>query len=142
MTQTKTAKAWHRTTASVALLALAVASAAGCAAIRKDEAQSTENLLVAAGFQPKPADTPDKLAQLKAQPALKMTLHSKDGQVGYSYADPYNCKCLYVGGPEQYAKYQKLAVKQQIAQDQMAAAEAEEDASLDWGMWGGFGPWY
>jgi len=130
---------WLR--AGVATLVIA-GLASGCAAIRKDEAQSTENLLVAAGFQPKPADTPDKLAQLKALPPLKMQLHMKDGQAGYSYADPYNCKCLYVGGPDQYAKYQKLAVKQQIAQDQMEAAEAEEDASLDWGMWGGFGPWY
>lgn len=142
MTQTKTAKTWHRGVASVALLALAVATAAGCAAIRKDEAQSTENLLVAAGFQPKPADTPEKLANLKALPPLKMQLHMKGDQAGYSYADPYNCKCLYVGGPNQYAKYQKLAVKQQIAQDQMEAAEAQEDAAMDWGMWGGFGPWY
>jgi len=114
---------------------------AGCSAIRKDEAQSAENLLVAAGFKAKPADTPEKLAQLKALPALKMQVRSKNGQLGYSYADPYNCKCLYVGGPQQYAEYKRLAIKQQIAMDHVEAAEAEEDASLDWGMWGGFGPW-
>jgi hypothetical protein len=123
---------------AVALVGLA----SGCAAIRKDEAQQDENLLVAAGFKAKPADTPAKLAQLKALPPLKMEMRSKDGQTGYSYADPYNCKCLYVGGPSQYQEYRKLAVKQQIAMDQMEAADAEEDASLDWGMWGGFGPWY
>ena len=142
MIQTKTGKTrrWART--GVALLALAGVTAAGCSAIRKDEAQSTENLLVAAGFQPKPADTPEKLAQLKSLPPLKMEIRSKGDQVGYSYADPYNCKCLYVGGPRQYKKYQEMAVKQQIATDQMEAAEAQEDAAMDWGMWGGFGPWY
>lgn len=130
---------WAR--AGVAAIAL-VGLASGCAAIRSDEARQDENLLVAAGFKAKPADTPAKLAQLKALPALKMEVRSKDGQTGYSYADPYNCKCLYVGGPQQYQEYRKLAVKQQIAMDQMEAAESEEDAALDWGMWGGFGPWY
>ena len=140
MTQTKTGRTWGWARTGVALLALAGVTA-GCSAIRKDEAQSTENLLVAAGFQPKPADTAEKLAQLKSLPPLKMEMRSQGDQVGYSYADPYNCKCLYVGGQAQYEKYQKLAVKQQIAMNQMEAAEAEEDASLDWGMWGGFGPW-
>ncbi len=130
---------WFRG-AVVAVALVAVAS--GCAAIRKDEAQQDENLLFAAGFKAKPADSPAKLAQLKALPPLKMEVRSRDGQVGYSYADPYNCKCLYVGGPQQYQEYRKLAVKQQIAMDQMEAADAEEDAALDWGMWGGFGPWY
>jgi len=125
----------------VVVIALA-GVAAGCAAIRRDEAQRTENLLVAAGFKAKPADTPAKLAQLKALPPLQMEMRRQDGQVGYSYADPDNCKCLYVGGQQQYAEYRKLAVKQQIAMDQMEAAEAQEDAALDWGMWGGFGPWY
>lgn len=133
------AKRWMRATVALIVVSGLVG---GCAAIRKDEAQSQENLLVAAGFKARPADTPEKLAQLKSLPALKMQMRSQDGKVGYSYADPYNCKCLYVGGPSQYAEYRKLAVKQQIANEQMEAAEAEEDASLDWGMWGGFGPWY
>lgn len=129
---------WRGVVVAIALVGVA----SGCAAIRRDEAQQDENLLVAAGFKAKPADTPAKLAQLKALPALKMEVRSQDGQLGYSYADPYNCKCLYVGGPQQYQEYRKLALKQQIAMDQMEAADAEEDAALDWGMWGGFGPWY
>jgi len=137
----QTTMRWMRAGAAMLALSSMVIAWAGCSAIRKDEAQSEENLLVAAGFTPKPADTPEKLAQLKSQPALKMQMHSQDGQLGYSYADPYNCKCLYVGGPEQYTKYKKLAVKQQIAMENVEAAEAQEDASLDWGMWGGFGPW-
>jgi hypothetical protein len=133
----------HWLRVAVAVLLFAGVAGTGCSAIRKSEAQSEENLLAAAGFKAKPADTTEKLAQLKALPALKMEMRTGDGgQVGYSYADPYNCKCLYVGGPQQYAEYQRLAVKQQIAMDRVEAAEAQEDAELDWGMWGGFGPWY
>lgn len=126
-------------------LVLAVATAAlltsGCAAIRRDEARSTENLLAAAGFQARPADTPAKVAQLKAMPPLKMVVHEENGTLHYSYADPDACNCLWVGGPEQYEAYKRLAFKQQIAQEQMEAAEAEEDAAMNWGMWGPWGPW-
>jgi hypothetical protein len=135
-----TSNRWLR--AAVVAFVLVGVTGAGCSAIRKSEAQSEENLLAAAGFKAKPADTPEKLAQLKAMPALKMQMRTQDGKVAYTYADPYNCKCLYVGGPDQYVEYKRLAMKQQIAMDQVEAAEAEEDAAMDWGMWGGFGPWY
>jgi len=108
----------------------------GCAATRKDEARSAASLLVAAGFTAKPADTPGKVAQLDALPPLAMQEHARNGQLRYSYADPYSCKCLYVGGPSQYAEYQRLAIKQQIAKERVEAAQAKEDDYLDWGPWG------
>ena len=80
----RTMTIWTR--AGIAALALASLTAAGCSAIRKDEAQSKENLLAAAGFQPRPADTPEKLAQLKALPPLKMQVHTKDGQTQWKVA--------------------------------------------------------
>jgi hypothetical protein len=129
------------TRTAVTLTVLAAILLASCAAIRREEAQSTENLLAAAGFKARPADTPDKVAQLKSLPPLKMQMRQKDGKLVYTYADPDNCNCLYVGGPQQYAEYRRLALQKQIAEDQVAAAEAEEDAALDWGMWGPWG-WY
>ena len=39
---------------------LAVALLAGCTAIEKKDARATESVLAAAGFQMKPADTPDR----------------------------------------------------------------------------------
>ena len=133
---TRSIAAW-----TVALSVLGTLLLSNCAAIRREEAQSTENLLAAAGFQVRPADTPAKLAQLKALPALKMQMRQKDGKLVYTYADPDNCNCLYVGGPQQYTEYRRLAMKQEIAQEQMEAAEAQEDAAMDWGMWGPWG-WY
>jgi hypothetical protein len=136
----RAAQAWRWARGGVTLL-LVAGLLGGCAAIRKEEAQSQENLLIAAGFKARPADTPAKLAQLKALPPLKMEVRQKNGKLGYSYADPYSCKCLYIGGPVQYQEYKRLAVKQQIAMENVEAAEAQEDAALDWDTWGGFGFW-
>ena len=39
-----------------------------------------------------------------------------------------------------YQRYQQLAIKQQLAQEQVMAAEMNEDAAMNWGAWGPF--WY
>lgn len=125
----------------VLVLVVGTVLASGCAAMRREEARSEENLLAAAGFQMRPADTPERLAQLQTLPPLQMQMRTKDGSIVYTYADPDNCKCLWVGGPKQYQEYRRLALKQELAEDRLEAAEAEEDAALDWGMWGPWGPW-
>jgi hypothetical protein len=118
---------------NVVMLALIIAlPLAGCAAIQQREARDTEQLLAAAGFQAKPADTPEKLTNLKAMPPRKLVARSKDGNFVYTYADPDYCQCLYVGGSTEYAAYQRLAVQQEIAEEREAAA-------MDWDAWG---PWW
>jgi hypothetical protein len=118
---------------NVVALALIVAlPLAGCAAIQRSEARDTEQLLAAAGFQAKPAETPEKLANLKAMPPRQLVARSKDGNFVYTYADPDYCQCLYVGGPKEYSAYQRLAVKKEIAREQ-------REAAMDWDMWG---PWW
>jgi hypothetical protein len=118
---------------NVVVLALIIAlPLAGCAAIQRSEARDKEQLLAAAGFQAKPADTAEKLANLKAMPPRKLVSQAKDGNFVYSYADPDYCQCLYVGGPQEYSAYQRLAVQKEIAQEQ-------REAAMDWDMWG---PWW
>lgn len=64
---------------------------------------TTEQLLTAAGFQKKVADTPAKLAHLGTlTPARKLVAHRRDGRLYYLYADPVVCNCLYVGTAAQY----------------------------------------
>jgi hypothetical protein len=121
------------------LLVLATAFAVGCAAMRRHEARDTGDLLVAAGFRSKPADTPEREQRLRALPPLKMVSQSKDGHLVYRYADPYSCDCLYVGDEQAYAEYKRLALKKQIAEERLETAEAEEGAAMDWGLWG---PWW
>src|SRR5262245_36416722 len=116
------------------VLVFAAIAASGCAAIRRNEARDTGDLLVAAGFRPKPADTPERVAHLQAMPALKMVADSKDGNVVYRYADPYSCECLYVGDEDAYREYKRLAVEKEIADEKLQAAQAAEAASMDWGL--------
>ncbi len=120
------------------LLATAIALS-GCAAMRREEARDTGGLLVSAGFRPRPADTPERAQQLRAMPALKIVSTSKDGHVVYRYADPYSCECLYVGDEQAYHEYKRLALEQELANERLEAAEAEENAAIDWTMWG---PWW
>ena len=121
---------------SIAVIAVLGIVLAGCAAMEKSEATDTEQLLASAGFKMKPADTPEKLAHLKTLTQLKVVPHDRNGKVFYVYADAVNCKCVYAGDAKAYQRYENLAVKQNIAQ-------MNEDASMDWGMWGwgGMG-WY
>ncbi len=102
---------------------------AGCAAIEKQDTEGTEQLLSAAGFNIKPADTPEKLASLQVMEQHKVVRRElSDGQLRFLYADAAVCRCLYVGDEQAYQQYQKLAVQQENASmDQQAAL----DNSLD-----------
>jgi hypothetical protein len=95
----------------VMVLALIVAlPLTGCAAIQRGEAREKEYWLAVAGFQAEPADTPAKLANLRAMPPHKLVSQEKDGTVVYSYADPDYCQCMFVGGSKEYSAYQHLFV--------------------------------
>ena len=48
----------------------------GCAAMQREEGQSTENLLAAAGFKMKLADTVEKRDHLKMMPSLELATRS------------------------------------------------------------------
>ena len=105
----------------------------GCATIRRSEARSTEEMLAAAGFVMRPADTAERQERLAARPPYRLESHIKDGTVVYTYADPDGCKCLYVGGPKEYSEYQHLRLQRQIAADEAWGAHA---ADMEWDVWG------
>jgi hypothetical protein len=125
-------KIYRKVAGKVVMLALIVAlPPTGCAAIQRSEAKDTEQLLAAAGFQAKPAETPEKPTNLRTMPPRQLVSQAKDGNMVYTYADPDYCQCLYMGGPKEYSAYQRLAVEKKIAQERL-------DAAMDWDMWG---PW-
>lgn len=129
---------------SSAVVAFSAALVGGCAAMQESEAMSVERTLAAAGFRMKLADTPDRLDHLKTLTQRTLVPHENDGKLYYVYADATYCKCLYTGTEEAYQRYQKLALKQKIARERMDAAEMNEDAAMNWGIWGDWGPgaWY
>lgn len=124
------------------ILAVSVCLLGGCAALQNQQAMDTERLLSAAGFQMKLADIPQRMAHLETLTQRKLVPHERDGKIYYVYADANACQCIYVGTEAAYQRYQKLALKKQIAEDQLNAAEMNENAAMDWGMWGPWGPWW
>jgi hypothetical protein len=102
---------------------------AGCAAIEKQDTEGTEQLLSAAGFNIKAADTPEKLASLQRMKQHKVVRRElNNGQLRFLYADAAVCRCLYVGDEQAYQQYQKLAVQQENA---LMNQEAALSNSLD-----------
>lgn len=120
------------------ILTAAALCMAGCSYFEKQDADQIESTLAAAGFRMKPADTPEKLAKLQTLPKRTIFTQVKEGEVVYLYADPDFCKCLYVGRAPAYERYQQLAITQQLAQERVEAAEMDENAAMNWGMWGPF----
>ena len=107
--------------------------------------QDQEQMLAAAGFLEKPASTPQRQAHLASLPPFKiLSQQLKVGgmeTVGYVYADPQFCNCLYVGDPAAYERFQRMAYQQKIARERVEASEMAEERSLDWGMWGPYDYW-
>ena len=63
-------------------------SFAGCAALKASDTYWTEQALASAGFERRPADTPEKLAQLTALTPRTLMRKTLDGEARYVYADP------------------------------------------------------
>jgi hypothetical protein len=121
----------------VAIALLLLAALAGCASY---EAQNKESLLTAAGFRSRTPTTAKQQAMFNSMTPYKLERRIRNGKVLYAYADKQQ-NLVYIGGENEYQKYKQLAVQQSIAQDQLEAAQINEDASLynDWGPY--WGPW-
>jgi hypothetical protein len=117
----------------IALLALIV----GCATTQTST-QSKESMLVASGFKtitPKTAAQQQKLQKL---PPGKVAMINKKGKTYYIFPDAAHNQA-YVGGPAEYQAYQQLRVANKLAQENLESAELYQDASMNWGAWGGWG---
>jgi hypothetical protein len=106
---------------------------AGCAGMGSS---NTESLLTAAGFRARTPQTPKQQQIYAALPPYQVQRATVNGKVFYVYKDE-KAGVAYVGREQEYQRYQQLAIQQQIAQNQIAAAEMEQQAALDW--YGGFG---
>ena len=104
-----------------------------------------EDLLAAAGFTVQPANTPQRLASLRALPANKFIPKAKGDGLSYIYADPVVCNCLYVGNQTAFNAYKKEVFTRNIVDEQQLTAETYSDqwnwAGWDWGAWGPRGWW-
>ena len=100
--------------------------------------QNKESMLVAAGFKtitPKNATQQQKLQNL---PPGKLAMIQKSGKTLYVFPDAAHNQA-YVGGPHEYQAYQQARLANHLAQENLETAEMYQDASMNWGAWGGWG---
>ena len=107
-----------------------------CAMMEAQQTKDTEQLLTAAGFKMKLADTPAKMAHLKTLSQHKIVPHQKDGVIYYIYADAANCQCFFWGQDQSYQNFMLLQQQQNIADEERMTAEMNQDEYMDWDTMG------
>ena len=117
------------------LAALAACLAVSACATPQQRAEDRENLLAAAGFTVRPANTPERVTSLRTLPANKVVQRIRGGAVRYVYADPLVCACLYVGDQAAYGRYRQEVFQRGLANEQSMTAQMNQ---MDWddGPWG------
>jgi len=113
---------------AAALLALV----AGCATTATT---STTDMLTAAGFKLVTADTPKKHELLNSLPTGQLTLITWKGKSFYVLPDVPNNRA-YVGTPTEYQAYQQLRLAKQLSNENLLAAQMDQDAMDRWNYWG------
>ena len=119
-----------------AYLAIPLLALSACAAIHRQEAADSEVLLKQAGFQARAADSPERQQDLVKMPLRQIVERDQKGTPEYIFADPDNCRCLYVGGQKEYAKLQELRQQRIDDHNQLARRSSFEGGISDlWGPW-------
>jgi hypothetical protein len=107
----------------------------GCASLGSS---STESLLSAAGFVTKTPATNEQIALFNRLPGYQLQRKERNGKVIYTYADKQK-GIVYIGSEAAYQQYKKLGLQKSIAENQLEAAQLNEEATMDWSPF--FGPW-
>jgi len=113
-----------------------MAGFAGCASY---DAQNKESLLTAAGFRTRTPATAKQQVMFNRMTPYKLERRIRNGKVLYAFADKQQ-NVVYIGGEREYQQYKQLALQKSIAEDQLEAAQINEESSLyDFGPY--WGPW-
>jgi hypothetical protein len=135
----------QRLTTSIALVSLIVVVSSalfGCGSIQpppptpEQQAEQLEPMLAAAGFRMLPADTPERQKHLESLLPLQVLYYiGKTGNLHYYMADPYYCKCMYIGTEENYQQYEKSKLNQELVAKEGAISrenlEAQQMQEMD-----------
>jgi len=118
----------------------AMLALSGCAAIQGELAGDSENILAEAGFtrQPQSAAQGATRAGGGTLPTRHLTSASGNGDTSYAFYDPNFCRCVYVGGPNEYAKLQELRSARVAEHAKNLRSWSPSSNSPDPNVWG---PW-
>jgi hypothetical protein len=95
----------------------------------QQKAEQIEPELSAAGFQMLPAETPEKQKQLETLLPLQVEYYvGRTGRLRYWMADPYYCKCMYVGSEQAYQKYMQMKVNEAFTEKESRIAQTNLEA--------------
>jgi hypothetical protein len=87
---------------------------------RIHRARKTEALLDVSGFKSMPIDTPAKQKVIGGLTPLSFNELGHHGKIHYWFADPYYCKCVYVGNELAYLRYKQA--KKERKEDKVESA--------------------
>jgi hypothetical protein len=93
---------------------------AGCGGKPVNKTLQAEEVLAAAGFQLKMADTPAKVERISRIPQKQVVRARIQDREVYLWADAVGCRCYYAGTPQNY---------KQLLQNQW---EEKADQRADW----------
>lgn len=125
---------------TVAAFAVAGAASTPASAASTKSIDRFEDSLAAAGFEARPATTPERQAMLARLPANKLSRRAAGDDMLYVYPDPKACNCIYVGDQAAYGELRKAQAAKRIADEQQMTAEDYADPAWSWGAWGPWGP--
>ena len=98
-----------------------------CTLTPKATANQVENMLVAADFKYKTADTPQQEERIRALPQGQFIRHQAGGKLYYLYADVAGCKCVWRGDAAAYSRFKELARERRVEyKDDLYLSQDEE----------------
>jgi hypothetical protein len=118
-----------RVAGAIALLVVATSCAT------TSSTTQTTDMLTAAGFKLVTADTPKKQELLNTLPKGQLSLITWKGKSFY-VQPAASANQAYVGTPAEYQTYQQLRLAKQLSNDNLMAAQMNQDAMDRWGAWG------
>lgn len=92
-------------------------------------------MLTAAGFKLLTADTPKKQDVLNTLPKGQLSLVTYKGKTFYVQPAAASNQA-YVGTEKEYHAYEGLRIARQMRNDQLLAAQMNQDAMMRWNSWG------
>ena len=117
----------HKRIVMTALVLVAPFVIWACTITPEATADQVENMLVAADFKYKTADTPQQMERMQALPQGRLIRHQAGGDVYYLYADVAGCKCVWKGDKAAYSRYKELARERKVDyKDSLYESQDEE----------------
>jgi hypothetical protein len=87
------------------------------------------------GLPGEAANTKERIEALDSLAPGRISRIGRGGTIWFVFADPYDCRCLWVGNEEQYQRYRRLEAEAELPEVEVVGVAAEPDWSLHMEPW-------